>query len=314
MVKLNGGGMKLLGQDGREIPTPPDMILSLRSRLAVYARQSLVIAGVVLVGGLLRVDAYQAFVEAGWAEAGRRIAVVVVMALGCGLLTVGLCALIAADFWPWTRKDVGLRLERQVAGLTRDELAREIENARSGLAAAPNARLRAVHADWLSWLEAQAAARPATEPLDPPVPSATPNLILQPVLSVRIMMACIGAPFLALAVWVSVDAIREHEISWMTAASMIGVAALGAWVIGAVWTVRLRLTPELLELRAFWRTRWSIPRPRAEIREGMVGDGALLPGYRVFDAQTGEVVGEIAGTQFRRVDLERLAALLPSRR
>ena len=66
MVKLDEGGMKLVGQDGREIPTPPSMILSWRSRLASYTGQSLVIAGVILVGGVLKVDAFHALAEAGW--------------------------------------------------------------------------------------------------------------------------------------------------------------------------------------------------------------------------------------------------------
>ena len=152
------------------------------------------------------------------------------------------------------------------------------------------------------------------EPLDPPVSSAMPNWTAQPVLSLRIVTACIGGLFLALAAAVGVEAIREHAISGMTGASMVGLAGLGAGVIGMVWTVRLRLTPELLELRALGRTRWSVPRHRAELREGMVGDGAAMPGYRVFDAETGEVVGQLAKTQFPAADLERLATLLPSRR
>lgn len=298
--------MKPLGRDGREIPTPPNMIRSWRERLRGYAGLALAMAAAACAADLLRNGGrYLAVFEAGWAAAAQEAAFIVAQAVAAGALVGGFSALIDAAFSQRTRKRIGRILEQDVAALTAGELAQEIAVVRDGLARVPNARLRVAHADWLAWLEAQAAARPV-EALDRPL-----EWVLRPTPAVQIMKLCIGGSLLGLSVWVGVDSIGEPEISGFTTAMAVGLAGLGVGLIASMWTLCIQLTPERLELRAFWRTRWAVARDRAEIRAGVVRDGEAAPGYGVFDTQTGKQVGRIAATLFRAADLQKLAALFP---
>lgn len=296
-------GMKMRGRDSRDIPMPPDMIKSWQDRLRYYVGLSLCMGAGGFVGDSLRHGG--GYLAVGLIGAAQQFAIAAATFLGAGALTAGFWALVEVAFSRRTRKRIGRSLERDVAGMTAGELAQEIAVVRDGLARAPNARLRDSHADWLAWLEAQAAARPV-EALDRPM-----EWTFRPTPIVQVMKLCVGGCFFALAVWIDVNSVGEHEIIWFKTASAVGLAGLGVWLIASMWTLCVQLTPERLELRAFWLTRWAVARDRAEIRAAVVGGGAATPGYGVFDTQTGKQVGQLAGTLFRAADLRKLAALFP---
>jgi hypothetical protein len=124
----------------------------------------------------------------------------------------------------------------------------------------------------------------------------------------QIVMACIGAPFVLLALGAGGFLALTGDMA--SAAYAIVPLFIGFWCLLEISTVRLHLSADRLWLTRWWHTRWSISRDRAEIRPARVGDSALLPGLHVIDRTTGRKVGEIISGQFRVEDLAELTASL----
>jgi hypothetical protein len=236
---------------------------------------------------------------------------ILAISAGVGFAGVALCWFVVAPFWPWTRKSVGKKLERQIAAIGLDQLSDEIEYARAALKGAASEHLRTAWQEWLGWLESHRDARLVIGAMEPERTFSIESWTIRPALGPQIAMACIGLPFIVVAGWSAFDQIKERDFTWMGVASSVGVGALGLFCLCVVSTVQIRLTPQKLTMRSFWRTQWSIDRSRAELCDGLVGDGASLPGFRVFDKSNGKKVGEILLSQFRSADIEKLASMFP---
>jgi hypothetical protein len=299
--------MKPIGSDGVPIPTPPEPTPPWPTRAVSYLVQSLTFAALFLVAVLVRIAFdYKAALSDGWVEFARRMALVLGLSLLMGFALPALYALCTLVCRPWSRRSAGKKLEQQVASLGLDQLDEEIEHARAAVREVADGSQRDGWAAWLAWLETKRRARAARAPFAPPG-EAVRNWTIRPAIGPQVLLACIGAPFIALAVAAVVS--EWGHVSWIGWASAVVLLCLGGWCMGEVSSVRIRLTPDCLKLRRWWLTRWSVPRERAELREGLIGDGNLVPGYRVLDRSTGAKVGEIVAVQFRRADLLKLAAM-----
>ncbi len=85
---------------------------------------------------------------------GQRLLLGVAIAAAGGLLAVGLGILIAMCWWPWSRRDLGARLEDEVEKLSLDEFNEKIARCEAGWRDAP-AKRRDGYLRRLVWLEGQ---------------------------------------------------------------------------------------------------------------------------------------------------------------
>lgn len=134
--------------------------------------------------------------------------------------------------------------------------------------------------------------------------------VIKPAIATQVLMAVIGLPFIALAVWATIEEVSEPPFTASDLLMNAMIFLLGAVTLTWVASVRIHISPERLWLRRFWRTQWTIRRADAELVRGGVGDGAILPGLRVIDRETRRKVGEILASQFRPADLRRLEEVM----
>jgi hypothetical protein len=133
---------------------------------------------------------------------------------------------------------------------------------------------------------------------------------LKPIVRHQVIMGGIGAMFIGLGTWFVASGFQSTNMEILAG---LVCASLGGFILATVVTTQLVLTPEHLVARALWRTQWSIPRQRVEIR-ALASDPSGPPsGLAIIDIEGGKVMREIPTGQFSASDMRRLAEIFAPR-
>lgn len=143
-------------------------------------------------------------------------------------------------------------------------------------------------------------------------PNEPLNWTLKPVARHQVIMCGIGAIFIGMATWFVAGGFQTHKIEILLVG--LACASLGGFILATVFTTQLVLTLERLAVRALWRTQWSLPRQRVEIRALPVGVSGSPSGLAIIDIESGKSVREIPTGHFSASDMRRLVEIFAPRR
>lgn len=141
-----------VGRNGDAVPVPPEWNLSVGAAVRVILRIAAVLAFFMLLPGL--VSLLSQLGQTSPLVIGQRLLLGVLLAAAGGLVAVGLVILIAMCWWPWSRRNLGARLEDEIEKLSLDELNEKIARCEAGLRDASSKR-KDGYARRLVWLERQ---------------------------------------------------------------------------------------------------------------------------------------------------------------